>query len=240
MNSPWKEGHSFILDRAAIQRQHAEVQEICGFYQLRKNGAPIVGGVAGIIHHGPVILSESDKPRVFDPIALVGGHRKDNALAESQPGGESQFIIGVREPLDELEGAPLIVRGRHYILADAGDAGGQLAAGELFGQGSHHRRGAFVIQAHLLQFNSKPALPVAGVRHHFRHRDKTRNRSQGNPPLRRNNTIPELYGGNVSLAGRPQAHDKTQPSFQHPRLVRMSHDGRVEKRGGFQGILPGK
>ena len=42
----------------------------------------------------------------------------------------------------------------------------------------------------------------------------------------------------MPLPRRPQAHHKAQPALRDTSLIRVRHDGRIEKRRRLQRILP--
>ena len=53
-----------------------------------------------------VVVDEADEAGVLDAVALIRRDGKDDALAHGELRGEAQFVVGVGEPLDALEGAP--------------------------------------------------------------------------------------------------------------------------------------
>ena len=58
--------------------------EIVGLDQLRQYRTSVVGGVSRVIHHAAILLNEAYEARVLDPVAFVGGYRKDDPLAHLQ------------------------------------------------------------------------------------------------------------------------------------------------------------
>ena len=64
--------HALVLHGAAIEREHAEMQEVLRLDELRQDGASVVGGVGGVIHDRAVVLGEADEAGVLDAVALIG------------------------------------------------------------------------------------------------------------------------------------------------------------------------
>ena len=223
-----EERHAFVLHRAAIERQHAEVQEILGFQELGKNGMAVVGGVSGVVHHRAVVVGELDEAGILDAVAFIRTDRKDDALAHPELGRESQLVVGIRQPLDALERALQVVEPAGMLMAHRADTDIQVVAGELIPQWLHHGMGVVVVESHLLEFMNEALFAITRVGHDFRQSDEAGNYIERDFTGRVDHPGAEFNRGNMAFARRSQAHHESQSALRHPALVRVRDHGWIE------------
>ena len=235
-----KKRHAFVLHGVAIQREHAEVQEIERLDELREDDAPIVGGVSGVVDDAAVVFRETHEPRVFDAITLIRRDGENDAFAHRELRRKAQLVVRVGEPADALERAAQVAMDRFRFRPHAAHAFIELLEREIFPERLQHIRRVAIFKTHLLEFQREAFLFVSGIRHDLRHGDETRHGIDGHRAVRRDDARAKFDGGNVALARGAQAHRKTQIARRHVGLIRMRDDGRIKKRGGFQRVFAGK
>ena len=240
INPPGEDRHAFVLHGGAVEGEHAEVEEVLRFDELGQDGVSVVGRVGSVIHHRPIVFSETDKARVFDAITLVRRDGEDDALAHGELRREIHLIVGVGEPLDGAERGLEILRDGPCLAPDAEHASIQIAPREVLPKRFHHGGGVPVIEAHLVQLDEERRFLVAGIGVDLRHGDEAGDGVQTDAAIGSDEAGAELDGRNVPFAGGAQAHDESQAAIGHAILDRMGNDGWIEECGGFQRVLSGK
>ncbi len=110
----WEQRHSLVATGGTAERRHAKRQEILGFDQLRANRFAGVSRVRRVIRRRRSL--EPHESRIFDPIRLRLGDRKDDPLTEVLLGAEHQLDGVPERPLRPLahrrERQPAGLKGR--------------------------------------------------------------------------------------------------------------------------------
>src|SRR5579872_4303031 len=91
----------------------------------------------------------------------------------------------------------------------------------------------FVGQSHLNEFPFEERFIVAGIWNLTRFREETCRWQNLDPMVDVDDARSKGNRRNMSLPGSTQAEDKTQSSGKQVRLVRMRHNGGIEKRRRF-------
>ncbi|OIQ63085.1 hypothetical protein GALL_553770 [mine drainage metagenome] len=123
---------------------------------------------------------------------------------------------------------------------EAQDALVQIAPREVLAERFHHGHRVGVVEAHLVQLERERTLHVGGVGIHVRNGDKAGDGIQRKGPVGADEARAKFDGGDMPLSRGPKAQDESQRARRNPVLIRVGHDGGIEKRRGFQGVLPGK
>ena len=229
-----------VLHLGAVERANAKAQKVVGFQKLGNGDPAVVSRVGRDVSHGPVVVLEANKPRVLDAVGFIRRGGENHPLRQRLVGGISHLVIGFRE-IDESAGRSIELRvAMLRVTSQVLDFLGQLLDGKGIAQGLENGFRDSVRHAQFLQLSPENGFVVGNGRDVVRRRHVTRGHIHENLALPVDDSRSKRDGGNMPLAGRAQAENKTERSLGKPGLIRMRHDGRIEKRRGLQRIFVGK
>ena len=100
---PREKRHALVLRAGAVDRMHADPEEVAGLDQLRQHAVAVEGRAGAVVGDRAVVVHEADHAQVFDAVAFVAGLGKNDHLRGLRFPRKLQLIVRVGQPADVLE-----------------------------------------------------------------------------------------------------------------------------------------
>ena len=108
-NLSWEQGHAFALCLFSIQGTDLEREEIAGLHELWQNCMTVVCGIGGVVDHRTVVVDETHKTGILDPLALGFRHGKDHPFGNRVILAKQYLVIGLCQPHCHVNGIRLLL-----------------------------------------------------------------------------------------------------------------------------------
>ena len=103
VNFTREKSHALVLHCFTVEGYYIKFKKFPGGNQLGQNGQIIISRIGGVVGNLPIVIDKSHEAGVFYALAFVFGNGKDNPFGNSMIGMEVYFIIGINQPVHNLE-----------------------------------------------------------------------------------------------------------------------------------------